>query len=82
VECREKVGIGTLAEFDGSLGKGKTMNCLQKSAAAACCAIAVCLGLGVRYGQTELEGEIQLAFCGTIPLVSIPPDRPRFLGYG
>jgi hypothetical protein len=33
---------------------------------------------GVRYGQTELEGEIQFAVCGMIPLVTIPPDRPRF----
>ena len=37
---------------------------------------------GVRYGQAELEGEIQFAVCGTIPLVSISSDRPRFLGYG
>jgi hypothetical protein len=37
---------------------------------------------GFRYRQTELEGKTQFAVCGTIPLVSIPPDRPRFLGYG
>jgi len=67
-----------LAGFVGSLGKGKTMNCLQKLAAAACCAIAVLPRSGVRHGQTELEGETQFAVCGTIPLVSIRPDRPGF----
>jgi hypothetical protein len=57
------------------------MNCLQKLAAAACCAIAVCLGLGSATAETKPEGETRFAVCVTIPPACLDPGQtsPVFL---
>jgi hypothetical protein len=51
------------------------MNCLQKLAAAACCAIAVCLGLGSATAETKPEGETRFAVCVTIPPACLDPGQ-------